>query len=137
MPIDMYETKERFVFWKEKIHFPKIGFKGVGRIVGTVVVTLLTALVAAVTAGVLLALGGNATLANFTISFDPQITVAYLLVFFFVSRFSNLSHKQGYNFFLLALMLSFTVNFIQGSIMLVLLPLVLIKFHLMEDNARA
>ena len=123
MPIDMYEFREKF--------------GGVGKVLATVAVTIVTALLAAVLAGVLLALGGNATLANFTINFDPQITVAYLLVFFFVSRFSNLSHKQGYTFFLLTLVLSFTVNFIQGSLLLIMLPKILTKLHLMEDNSRA
>src|SRR3972149_9682604 len=93
-------------------------------------VTIIVGLLAAVLSGILVAVSGTAQLSGVQIVFDPQITLAYVIVGYFVGYFNELSKKAQGNLFLLALLLSFTVNFIQGTLLLVILPPVLKKLRL-------
>lgn len=65
-------------------------------------------------------------------AFDPMITIAYILVFYSVSFYYSLTKKQAYNYLLLALFLSFTINFVEGAMILVFLAPILRKFKLIE-----
>jgi hypothetical protein len=113
---------------------PQVNMRGMLWVLGMIVVMGVVGLISAVLAGVVLALSGNATIANFQINFDPQITIAYLLVNFFVSRYYLLTQKQSYNFFVLSLLMSFVVTFIQGALFLILLPPVLKGLRLISSN---
>lgn len=70
---------------------------------------------------------------NFTTTFDPIITIAYVLVFYSVSYYYSLTKKQAYNYLLLALFLSFTINFVEGAMILVFLAPTLRKLKLIEN----
>lgn len=70
---------------------------------------------------------------NFTTTFDPIITIAYILVFYSVSFYYSLTKKQAYNYLLLALFLSFTINFVEGAMILVFLAPLLRKLKLIEN----
>ncbi|SRR3989339_554208 len=68
--------------------------------------------------GVLTQIGGNIKLVGIQLSFDPLITIAYLMLFYFNTLFYQPSPKAQHALFLFTLFLSFTVSFIQGSIFL-------------------
>ena len=70
---------------------------------------------------------------NLTTTFDPIITIAYILVFYSVSFYYSLTKKQAYNYLLLALFLSFTINFVEGAMILVFLAPLLRKLKLIES----
>lgn len=70
---------------------------------------------------------------NLTTTFDPIITIAYILVFYSVSFYYSLTKKQAYNYLLLALFLSFTINFVEGAMVLVFLAPLLRKLKLIEN----
>ncbi len=75
----------------------------------------------------------NIVSANFISIFDPLITIAYILVFYSVSFYYSLTKKQAYNYLLLALFLSFTINFVEGAMILVFLAPLLRKLKLIEN----
>jgi len=82
--------------------------------------------------GFLMGIGGNIKLIGLSnVAFDPLITIAYLMLFYFITLFYQPHPKSQYLLFLLTLFLSFTVNFIQGSILLVVLYFLLSKFQLL------
>ncbi|MDH7476320.1 MAG: hypothetical protein QHH09_02505 [Microgenomates group bacterium] len=81
--------------------------------------------------GFLLTMGGNIEVIGFnSISFDPLITIAYMILFYFLSIFYQPVPKAQFYLFLFTLFLSFTVNFIQGSIYLVLIYIFLRQFRI-------
>ena len=110
-----------------------VGVK-IGRFVLTVVVTLLVGLLAIVLSGILTGMSANVQVAGVQIIFDPQITLAYLILSYLVGYFNSLTKRQNYYLFLFALLLSYTVNFLQGSIMLVLLAPILKKLKLISQG---
>jgi len=118
-----------------KPKLPKISFnfKAILKTIAIIATAIGVSFLSAVLAGVVMALGGNVTVANLDIIFDPQITIAYILTFYFLSHFYDLPRRQMYNFFLLSLFLSFAVNYIQGAILLVILPPILKKLHLISQ----
>lgn len=64
--------------------------------------------------------GGNIIFTGVkSISFNPIITIAYLMLFYFLLMFHRPSGNKQYGLFLLTLVISFTINFLQGSILLV------------------
>ncbi|OGD83106.1 hypothetical protein A2572_02875 [Candidatus Collierbacteria bacterium RIFOXYD1_FULL_40_9] len=73
---------------------------------------------------------------NLTTTFDPIITIAYILVFYSVSFYYSLTKKQAYNYLLLALFLSFTINFVEGAMILVFLAPILRKLKLIESQTQ-
>jgi hypothetical protein len=91
----------------------------------------LASLVGAFFQGFLGNIGGNITLIGFNkLSFDPLITIAYLLLNFFISAYYQPSSKTLYYLLLLTVFLSFTKDFIQGSIILISLYFFLRKFKI-------
>ena len=88
----------------------------------------------AVATGFISALSNNIETSTFNIIFDSQITIAYLLMYYMLSKFYKLSDKQNYVFFVTTLLLSFTTNFIQGSLTLLIVPPLLKKFHLIQNS---
>ena len=69
---------------------------------------------------------------SLTTSFNPLITIAYILVFYSVSFYYSLTKKQAYNYLLLALFLSYTITFVEGSMILVFLAPLLRKLKLID-----
>ncbi len=67
-------------------------------------------------------------------SFNPIITIAYILVFYCVSHYYSLTRSQAYNYLLLTLFLSFTINFVEGCMILVFLAPILHKLKLIETQ---
>jgi len=89
---------------------------------------------AAVATGFIAAFSNNIEASNFNIIFDSQITIAYLLMYYSISHFYKFSDKQNYTLFVVTLILSFTTNFIQGAITLLILPPLLKKLKLIQVN---
>lgn len=133
MPDISYDTTTKRRFSLPSMHMGKLNGKGIGKGLLVVLATILTGLLAAVLAGVFMAVSSNVNVADLQITFDPQITIAYLLVSYLLSRLSNFTSKQMHLFFLLSLGLSYTTPFIQGSLLLVLLPPILRKLRLMTQ----
>ncbi|PJE60932.1 hypothetical protein COU86_01735 [Candidatus Roizmanbacteria bacterium CG10_big_fil_rev_8_21_14_0_10_36_26] len=91
----------------------------------------LAGLVAAFFQGFLGNIGGNITLIGFgKLSFDPLITIAYIMVNYFISLFYQPAPKTQYYLFLLTIFLSFTKEFIQGSVILIFFYFFLRKFKI-------
>ena len=96
--------------------------KKTGRIGLIFLVAALVFFVASALAGALTAAGGN--------QYNPIITIAYLLTACLFSYFYSATKKEMFSWCLLALILSFLVNFIIGSLFLVILPPTLKKLKL-------
>lgn len=97
-----------------------------------VLVVLLTAnIVSSFIFGMLLAIGGNIQIVGINkLAFDPLITIAYMMLYYFMTLFFDPAARIQLYIFLFTLFLSFTVNFIQGAIFLVVLFFLLRKFEL-------
>lgn len=104
--------------------------KTIGRFLLIILVTLVVGLVASALAGVLVALSANATVNGLRVEFNPMITLAYLALAYLIANFNNLEKQQIFRWCLFALFLSYAVNFISGSLLLVLLPPTLKKLKL-------
>ncbi len=78
----------------------------------------------------LVAIGGNIRFIGGRFSFDPLITIAYMSVYYFITLFYQPSPKAQFYLFLFVLILSFTITFIQGSILLVFLYALLRKLKI-------
>lgn len=100
---------------------------------GIIIVFFLLYLVTIVISTLLSNFSENIIIAGFANSFDPLITIAYILVFYSVSFYYSLSKKQAYYYLLLALLLSFTINFVEGSLVLVFLAPILRKLNLIDS----
>jgi hypothetical protein len=88
-----------------------------------------SAFVASLAVAFLIGVGGNIEVVGFTsLAFDPQITIAYMILHYFLSEYFYVERRLP--LFLFALLLSFTTNFIQGSIFLVLFYALLRAFKL-------
>jgi hypothetical protein len=101
---------------------------------GILILFVLIYLGAAVVTGFISAFSNNIETSTFNLIFDSQITIAYLLMYYSLSRFYTLSDKQNYIFFVTTLLLSFTTNFIQGAITLLILPPLLKKLSLIQSH---
>lgn len=97
------------------LHLPSIKLGGFLKVLGIIVVAILLQLASAVVAGFIFAFSANIDVNSVSIMFDPQITIAYILVYYSISHFYKLSNTQSYLYFLFTLVLSFTTNFIQGE----------------------
>ena len=85
------------------------------------IVLILASIISAFIGGAISALGGNVELIGLSsISFDPALTIAYIIVYHYLAHFYQVSGKWAYGLFLFAIFLSFTVNFIQGAILMIL-----------------
>ncbi len=96
--------------------------KKIGRVLLIILITFVTGLAASALAGVLTTAGSNI--------FNPLVTLAYLVTACLFSYFYDSTKKQMFGWCLFALILSFLVSFITGSLLLVFLPPVLKKLKL-------
>lgn len=101
---------------------------------GVIIFFVLIYLGAAVATGFISALSNNIETSTFNIIFDSQITIAYLLMYYMLAKFYKLTDRQNYIFFVTTLLLSFTTNFIQGSLTLLIVPPFLKKFNLIQNT---
>lgn len=91
---------------------------------------ILANLVSSFSVGFLTAVSSNIQVIGFnTLSFDPLITIAYMMLYYFVTLFFQPGTTTQFYMFLLALFLSFTTPFVQGAVMLVALFFLLRKFN--------
>ena len=98
--------------------------KTLGKSLGVLMLTILVYLGAAVATGFISAFSNNIETSSFAIIFDSQITIAYLLTYYSLAHFYKMTERQNYLLFVTTLLLSFTTNYIQGTIaLLILLPL--------------
>ena len=109
--------------------------KPVLRALGVIILFVLVYLGSAVATGFISAFSNNIETSSFNIIFDSQITIAYLLMYYSLSHFNKFSEGQNYVLFVATLLLSFTTNFIQGAITLLVLPPLLKKLGLIKSNA--
>ena len=90
-------------------------------IVIILIVLVVSSLLSAFLGGAISVLGGNVELVGLSsITFDPLLTIAYIVLYHYLSKFYELTGKAAYWLFIFAVLLSFTVNFIQGAILLIL-----------------
>lgn len=81
--------------------------------------------------GMLLTIGGNVKVIGFNkLAFDPMITIAYMILYYFITLFYQPASRAQFYLFLFVLFLSFTVSFMQGALYLVVLYFLLRKFNL-------
>lgn len=102
------------------------------KILGILILFVLIYLAAAVATGFISAFSNNIDTSSFNIIFDSQITIAYLLMYYSLSHFNKLTEAQNYILFVLTLLLSFTTNFIQGALTLLIIPPLLKKLKLIQ-----
>ena len=93
--------------------------KNIGLIVG---LFILASIVSAFLSGIIAVLGGNVELVGLSgIEFDPVLTIAYIILYHYLAHFNHISGRAAHILFLFTIFVSFTVNFIQGSIFLIIL----------------
>lgn len=109
-------------------------FKSILKSFFILLIMILVYLGAAVATGFISALSNNVETSNFNIIFDSQITIAYLLMYYSLSHFYKATETQNYLLFVVSLFLSFTTNFIQGAITLLVVPPLLKKLGLIKSN---
>lgn len=103
----------------------------VKKIIIFIVILVLANLVASFLLGLISAMGSNIQLIGLSqVSFDPLITIAYMLLFYFNTLFYQPSPRAQYYLFLYTLFLSFTVPFIQGALFLVVFYFLLRKLKM-------
>ncbi|MEI6690730.1 MAG: hypothetical protein WCL07_03200 [bacterium] len=98
-----------------------------------VVAVALTGFAAILSVGVFSALSSNITFTGVEVQFDPMITIAYLGLAYFLSNHYQLDRSQGFRYFILALILSYTTPFLQGSFFLLLIIPTLQLFRLINS----
>jgi hypothetical protein len=108
--------------------------KPVLKALGVIILFVLVYLGSAVATGFISAFSNNIETSSFNIIFDSQITIAYLLMYYSLSHFNKFSEGQNYVLFVATLLLSFTTNFIQGAITLLVLPPLLKKLGLIKST---
>lgn len=98
----------------------------------TIVICLIIAnLISAFLLGIFMTIGGNIQVIGLNkLNFDPLITIAYMILYYFLNSFYQPSDQGKYLLFLFTLFLSFTVGFLQGAIFLVLVYLFLKKLKI-------
>ena len=107
------------------------------RVLSTVIVFVLVYLGAAVATGFISAFSNNVETSSFAIIFDSQITIAYLLTYYSLAHFYKMTERQNYLLFVATLLLSFTTNYIQGTIALLILLPILRKLKLMDNPTQS
>ncbi len=120
------------IFKTQLINYNKI-MKKLFKPLGITLVFFLLYFLTIFVSSLLSSFSENIQLSGVTTLFDPLITIAYLAIFFSVSHYYSLTRKQAYYYLLLALFLSFTINFVEGSLILVFLAPVLRKLKLIES----
>ena len=80
--------------------------------------------------GILLSIGGNIKqLGVNKLAFDPVITIAYMMVYYFITQIFIPSRSAQFYLFLFTLFLSFVANFIQGTLFLVVFYILLRRMN--------
>lgn len=98
-----------------------------------VVSLIVSTLVSSFVLGLLLAFGGNIQVVGAglnNLAFDPMITIAYMILFYFVTLFFQPRPKTQLYLFIFTLFLSFTVSFIQGSVYMLVFYFLLRKLNI-------
>lgn len=108
--------------------------KSILRLLALIILSVLVYLGSAVATGFISAFSTNIETGTFSIIFDSQITIAYLLMYYSLSHFNKFSENQNYFLFVATLLLSFTTNFIQGALTLLILPPLLKKLGLISHH---
>ena len=124
------------------MNLPKISFSqpslisGLKKLFVYLFFLLLAIFITAFLVGFLSALSTNIQVSGVTgaLAFDPLITIAYIIVFHYAAHFAQLPRKASVNFFLLTLFLSFTTNFVPGSIFLLTFIYFTHKYLLSKDT---
>ena len=98
-------------------------------------ITIATLALSLILASLIASMSSNVQLSGLQAYFDPQITIAYLFVGYLTGYFHNLTKNQQKNLFIFALLLSYTTDFIQGSLTLILIIPILKKLKLIEVTA--
>lgn len=107
--------------------------KSILKPVGIITITVLLGFAAIFLSGFLTAFSANITSTNGQTYFDPLITLTYLVFFYFLNYLFTFTPKQRSYYLFLTLLLSYTVNFVEGSILLLVLYPVLKKLKLIEQ----
>jgi hypothetical protein len=108
--------------------------KSILKFLALVVIAVLVYLASAVATGFISAFSTNIESSTFNIIFDSQITIAYILVYYSLASFYKMSSAQNYTMFVITLLMSFTTNFIQGALTLLILPPLLKKLGLISHQ---
>ena len=89
--------------------------------------------------GIISALSTNIAVSGTILQFDPNITIAYLILAYLLSFYYQLNRAQGYKYIILALILSYTTTFLQGSLFLVILVPIMkwLKLVTVESQSRS
>jgi len=104
-------------------------------IIKNVLVIIIALLVANILSsfflGIFMVIGGNIQLVGLNkLNFDPLITIAYMILYYFLDKFFQPMPNAQLFLFIFALFLSFSVNFLQGSIFLVIFYFTLKKLKI-------
>ncbi|PIR99069.1 hypothetical protein COT87_01465 [Candidatus Collierbacteria bacterium CG10_big_fil_rev_8_21_14_0_10_44_9] len=105
------------------------------KILTLIIVSIAVYLGSAVATGFISVFSNNIETSTFNLIFDSQITIAYLLTYYSLTSFYKMSAHQNYFMFVVTLLLSFTTNFIQGALTLLILPPLLKKLKLIQITA--
>lgn len=108
--------------------------KSILKVLALIILSVIVYLGSAVATGFISAFSTNIETSTFSLIFDSQITIAYLLMYYSLSHFNKFSENQNYVMFVITLLLSFTTNFIQGAITLLILPPLLKKLGLISHQ---
>lgn len=111
--------------------------KTILKVLGIVILSILVYLGSAVVTGFISAFSNNIETSTFSVIFDSQITIAYILVYYSLASFYKMSSSQNYFLFVVTLLLSFTTNFIQGALTLLVLPPLLKRLGLISSPTQA
>lgn len=96
-----------------------------------IVILVIATLVSSFFVGFFTSISSNIQVAGFNnITFDPLITIAYILLYYFITLFFQPQPRPQLYLFLFTLFLSFTIPFIQGSVFLITTYFLLRKFNL-------
>jgi len=97
------------------------------------VTLIISTFVSSFMLGILLTMGGNIQVVGAglnNLAFDPMITIAYMMLFYFVTLFFQPRAKTQLYLFLFTLFLSFTVTFIQGAVFMLTFYFILRKVNI-------
>ena len=105
---------------KPNLTFSKTSFLNLLKFI---LILIFSSIASAFLTGFISALSNNIQISGVTgqLAFDPLITIAYIILFHYTAHFANLPKPTAFKFFLLTLFLSFTTNFIPGSLFLFVL----------------
>lgn len=81
--------------------------------------------------GFVLSMGGNIQVVGIKkVAFDPMITIAYMVLYYLCTTFHTPTQRTRLAMIMFALILSFVINFIQGSVFFITVYYLLLKFKI-------